>query len=358
MPTYALGPLSGDHQILAGHPASHGGLRLHLEASNGVIESARIEHGFMNRGVEQLFPARDYRQGLMMANRHDWSAPSSGEFAYALAIESLLGLKTPPRADLIRVIIAELDRASSHALFLAALPGFTSPLLALREKLQGILEAATGARMHHHMIVVGGIHHDVDLAWLARGITPLLDEFQAVDVASFAEEWKNLGKVSIETLLSHGASGTILRAAGSELDERTLRPYSGYAVLPIKVSSEQSGDVSARIRILHDEILTSLQYVLGAIDVASELADQEILQRTPKNLRLPPGESFVNVEGALGITGVALFSEGDRSPARVRLRTPSVGNLSALEALLPGVALDHLEMMLASWPFLPGDLDR
>ena len=358
MPTYALGPLSGDHQILAGHPASHGGLRLHLEASNGVIESARIEHGFMNRGVEQLFPARDYRQGLMMANRHDWSAPSSGEFAYALAIESLLGLKTPPRADLIRVIIAELDRASSHALFLAALPGFTSPLLALREKLQSILEAATGARMHHHMIVIGGIHHDVDLAWLARGIAPLLDEFQEVDVASFAAEWKDVGRVSSETLLSHGASGIILRAAGSELDERTIRPYSGYSALPMKASTGQTGDVSARILMLHDEILASLQYVLDAITAANELTDQEILQRTPKNLRLPHGETFVNVEGALGLTGVALFSEGDRSPARLRLRTPSMGNLSALESLLPGVALDHLEMMLATWPFLPGDLDR
>ena len=75
MATYAMGPVSGDHQILAGHPASHGGLRLHLEVTSGVIEAAQIEHGFMNRGVEQLFPARDYRQGLMMANRHDWSAP-------------------------------------------------------------------------------------------------------------------------------------------------------------------------------------------------------------------------------------------------------------------------------------------
>ncbi|NBP91753.1 MAG: hypothetical protein EBU43_05325 [Actinobacteria bacterium] len=251
-----------------------------------------------------------------------------------------------------------MDRASSHALFLAALPGFTSPLLALREKLQSILEAATGARMHHHMIAIGGIHHDVDLAWLARGIAPLLDEFQAVDVASFAAEWKDVGRVSSEILLSHGASGIILRAAGSELDERTIRPYSGYSALPMKASTGQTGDVSARILMLHDEILTSLQYVLDAITAADELTDQEILQRTPKNLRLPHGETFVNVEGALGLTGVALFSEGDRSPARLRLRTPSMGNLSALESLLPGVALDHLEMMLATWPFLPGDLDR
>ena len=358
MPTYALGPVSGDHQILAGHPASHGGLRLHLEASGGVIESARIEHGFMNRGVEHLFPARDYRQGLMMANRHDWSAPSSGEFAYALAVESLLGLKTPPRADLIRVIIAELDRASSHALFLAALPGFTSPLLALREKLQSILEAATGARMHHHMIVIGGIHHDVDLAWLAEELTPLIEEFQAVEVASFAANWKEVGKVSSETLLSHGASGIILRATGSNLDERVIRPYSGYSALPVNVCTRKIGDISARIELLHDELLKSLQYALAAIAIAHELTDQEILQRTPKNLRLPDGEIFVNVEGALGITGVALFSEGDRSPARLRLRTPSMGNLSALEEALPGLKLDHLEMMLASWPFLPGDIDR
>jgi len=358
VPTYALGPVSGDHHILPGHPSSHGGLRLHLEAPGGVIESARIEHGFMNRGVEHLFPARDYRQGLMMANRHDWSAPSSGEFAYALAVESLLGLKTPPRADLIRVIIAELDRASSHALFLAALPGFTSPLLGLREKLQNVLEHSTGARMHHHMIVIGGIHHDVDLTWLAEELTPLIKEFQAVDVANFAANWIGVGEVSSETLLSHGASGIILRATGSELDERVIRPYSGYATLPVKKCTRKIGDISARIELLHDELLSSLQYVLTAIATAHELTDQEILQRTPKNLRLPNGEVFVNVEGALGITGVALFSEGDRSPARLRLRTPSVGNLSALEAALPGLAITHLDMMVASWPFLPGDLDR
>ncbi|MEI6250988.1 MAG: hypothetical protein WCP54_07510 [Actinomycetes bacterium] len=358
MAIYAMGPVSGDHQILAGHPASHGGLRLHLEVTSGVIEAAQIEHGFMNRGVEQLFPARDYRQGLMMANRHDWSAPSSGEFAYALAVESMLGLKTPPRADLIRVIIAEIDRAASHALFLAALPGFTSPLLSLREKLQNILEQATGARMHHHMIVIGGIHHDIDLDWLASEITPLIHKFEAVNVQEYASNWSSVGAVSSELLINHGGSGIILRAAGSTFDERISNPYSAYANLVPNVITRSSGDIAARIELLYEELLASLRYVLLAIEICKAESDQEFLQRTPKNLRLPNGEVFINIEGALGLTGLALFSDGDRSPARLRLRTPSVGNLSALEAALPGLAIEHLEIMIASWPFLPGDIDR
>ena len=353
-----MGPVSGDHHILAGHPASHGGLRLHLEVTGGAIEAARIEHGFMNRGVEQLFPARDYRQGLMMANRHDWSAPSSGEFAYALAIESMLGLKTPPRADLIRVMVAEMDRAASHALFLAALTGFSSPLLSLRERLQNILEQVTGARMHHHMIVIGGIHHDIDLAWLRNEISPLVDDFNRVDIHDYASQWRGVGTVTRELLTNHGASGIILRATGTPYDERTSRPYSAYSTFAPEIVIRSGGDIEARIEVLFEEILTSLRYVLRAIEICKAESDQEFLQRTPKNLRLPNGEVFTNVEGALGLTGVALFSDGDRSPARLRLRTPSMGNISALEAALPGLSIEHVEIMIASWPFLPGDIDR
>ncbi|OIQ75174.1 NADH-quinone oxidoreductase subunit 4 [mine drainage metagenome] len=372
--TFGLGlaRAASDHPIDLGysHPSSHGGLRIHCEIQDERITSAQIEIGFMHRGVEDLFAERDYRQGVMLASRHDWSGSSGGELAYALAIEDLLGLIVPIRASWIRVLICELDRILSALTFLGALPEPESALAravmnAQREKFAFALEKMTGARMHHQIIRVGGVGVDVDDFTLTELEALLAETDKELDpwdetLATSLQGYRGVGILDHEVALSYGASGIVARASGLMQDVRVTEPYATYGDIEYLKDrpTQLEGDIPARVASLLNEIKLSIQIIASASEHLKKSTGQPISERTPKVLRLPEGEAFRNVEGALGTSGVALFSDGGRSPLRLRLRTASWGNLSALEPTLVGVAANDLPMLLASWPFLSGDSDR
>ena len=337
-----MGPVYSDHPILIDHPASHGGLILNAEHPDGIITSAEFKTGFMNRGAEEIFSVRDFKQGAMLANRHCWSAPSSGEFPYVLAVEDLLGLTPSDRAKILRVIILELDRAASHLLFLEQIQA--------REEILKLLERITGSRMHHHFITVGGVHHDFDLELVHTETIKILN-FMKPQLHHASQE--NVGIAPSAVLLSHGASGIILRASGIPLDLR--KQTAGYSELNFESLIRSNGDITDRLELLFQEARLALELVIKAVECAPS---GEISERLPKNLRLPKGESYAAIEGALGISGVTLISDGGLSPQRIRLRTASEGNLSALAEILVGMNIQDLEPMLKSWPFLIGDLDR
>ena len=367
-----LARAEGDHPIHLGfsHPSSHGGLRIHCDVENEIIMRAQIEIGFMHRGVEALFPERDYRQGVMLASRHDWSGPSGGELAYALAIEDLLGLTPPVRASWLRVLICELDRIVSALTFLGAIPEPTiamiqRPMNRHREVVAYQLERITGARMHHQVIKVGGVAFDVDEAAMSEIAGSLSAILQEVDLwhetlATSLFTYQNVGVLDRDVAMACGASGIIARASGLSLDIRTSEPYATYGELEFFTRREPvvGGDIPARVASLLNEVELSIAIIEAATRALRERVGEPIEERTPKVLRLPEGETYRNVEGSLGASGVALFSDGGRSPVRLRLRTASVGNLMALEPTLVGLAVVDLPMMLASWPFLSGDSDR
>jgi NADH-quinone oxidoreductase subunit D len=372
--TFGLGLAcaKGDHLIDLGysHPSSHGGLRIHCDVTHDIITSARIEIGFMHRGVEALFTKRDYRQGVMLASRHDWSGPSGGELAYALAIEELLGLIVPIRGSWIRVLICELDRIVSALTFLSAIPDQMSSSIrdsmnSHREIISHTLEGITGARMHHQAIKVGGVavdvsaHHLVEIEHTLSTTTEEVDQWQEVLAASL-ERYRNIGVLGVETAFSCGASGIIARASGLALDTRIIEPYATYGTIEwISQSAPVAdGDIPARVNSLLAEISKSAKIIEFGLDYLRGSVGESIAERTPKVLRLPQGEVYKNVEGSLGSSGVALFSDGGRSPARLRLRTASQGNLSALEPTLIGVSVLDIAMLVATWPFLSGDSDR
>jgi NADH-quinone oxidoreductase subunit D len=367
-----LARAEGDHLIRLGysHPSSHGGLRIHCEVEDELIKSAQIEIGFMHRGVEALFTERDYRQGVMLASRHDWSGPSGGELAYALAIEDLLGLTPPARASWLRIFICELDRIVSALTFLSAIP---EPKIAPiqhsmnqhREILAYRLEKITGSRMHHQVIKVGGVAVDVDevaLSEIAGSLSAIIHEcdWWRENLATSLIDYRNVGVLDREIALACGASGIIARASGLSLDIRTSEPYATYGELDFLTdrAPQVGGDIPARVASLVIEVELSIAIIDSATRHLRECVGAPIEERTPKVLRLPEGETYRNVEGALGASGVALFSDGGRSPTRLRLRTASVGNLAALEPSLVGVKVVDLPMLLASWPFLSGDSDR
>ena len=372
--TFGLGlaRTAGDQPIDLGysHPSSHGGLRIHCEIEDELITSAQIETGFMHRGVEELFTMRDYRQGVMLASRHDWSGPSGGELAYALAIEDLLGLTAPKRASWIRVLVCEMDRILSALTFLSAIPDPASSTIrqgmnTYREKIAFELEKITGARMHHQVIKVGGVAVDVVEGALAEIKSVLSETTQELnswreDLTDSLQRYRSVGILEREVALANGASGIIARASGLSLDIRVAEPYATYADLQFfsKRSGQTAGDIPSRVASLLDEVASSIEVIESASERLRDLHGQPIIERTPKVLRLPEGEIYRNVEGSLGASGVALFSDGGRSPLRLRLRTASTGNLAALEPTLVGLAIADLPMILASWPFLSGDSDR
>jgi NADH-quinone oxidoreductase subunit D len=372
--TFGLGLArkEGDQVIDLGysHPSSHGGLRIHCDVEGEFIASAQIEIGFMHRGVEALFTKRDYRQGVMLASRHDWSGPSGGELAYALAIEDLLGLIAPRRASWIRVLICELDRIVSALTFLSAIPdpgslSIRDAMNVHREMISCALERITGARMHHQVIKVGGVAVDVSQQLLSEIEEILSKTTREVDLwqealAASLQRYRNVGVLDRETALGCGASGIIARASGLALDTRIDEPYATYGGIECLRDRELvvGGDIRARLASLLVEVGLSIKIIESALEHLRASFGESIAERTPKVLRLPEGEVYKNVEGALGSSGVALFSNGGRSPIRLRLRTASFGNLAALAPTLAGLAVVDLPILLASWPFLSGDSDR
>lgn len=328
------------------HPATHGGIAINYQSESGVISAAKVEIGFMHRGAEKLFEYRDYRQGAMLANRHSWTSPTAGEYSYVLAAEEMLGLKVSPRADALRAFYCEIDRVISHLTFLK----FLGPL-PVREEWADFMEGVTGARMHHQVIRIGGVSYGLEnehLAQVDRLTSKTLDQIANLEVSG-----EGVGVLDSVKVHAHGATGPIARASGVLWDER-MRGYGWYEQFVPVVGS--AGDAAARFSLLIEEIKQSIELLQKSLK--SVMNDDELLVRTPKTIRLPEGSVFADVEGALGSTGVALFSAGGKSPDRLRLRTPSLGNLSALEAALVGLRETDLPLMLASWPFLAGDSDR
>lgn len=328
------------------HPATHGGINIDYTSIDGRIDVARIEIGLMHRGAEKLLEVRDYRQGAALANRHIWSSPTAGEYAFVLAAEELLGLIVSPRADAHRAIYCEIDRIISHLTFLC----FLGPL-PVREAWANFMERATGARMHHQVIRIGGVAFGLE--------APQLDEIEKlmaqteIEVGGLTVVGEGVGLLSPDVAAQHGVTGPIARASGINFDERCTG-YGWYSNFqPVR---ESGGDAAARFRTLIAEVVQSMALIRSAI--SSVGGDDELLVRTPKTIRLPEGETYVAVEGALGSNGVALFSTGAKAPDRVRIRSASLGNLSALESVLSGVDERDLGLLLASWPFLAGDSDR
>lgn len=351
----AVGMADGEPiRLHPSHPLMHGGLRIHCDVDGDTITSARVEIGYVHRSAEKLLEVRDFRAGAMLANRHIWTAPTAGEYAFVLAAEELLGLPVSPRADQLRLIYCEIDRILSHLAFLA--PTLTDEGLSpAREQLADLMAKVTGSRMHHHVIRIGGVAADFDAAHRSDLVASLdtvhveIEELRAVPRIQAGRGIASLGSVVID---SFGLTGPIARAAGVARDLRS-QGYGAYTSHTPVLGS--GGDVSSRLSVLLDEIEQSITLVRSHLD---DPRDGELLTRTPKNLRLPEGESYQAVEGPLGVEGVSLFSDGGLAPTRARLRTPSLAAFAALEAVLVGVALADIPLVLSTWPALSGDADR
>ncbi len=360
----ALGP---DHPTLDGLP------QIGLRIEGDQVVGAEWLPGTVHRGAEKLFESRDYRQILMLVDRHDWLSAFCSEIGVVVGVERALGLTPPVRAQHIRILLCELTRIAHHLAFLAPLPGdlpasWRSAAWAWRESILDLLEAATGHRVHPMFAQVGGVRADVSEAWVSEVVQAAgrwaapdsRTHLSALDGPELAHvldtDYADVAPLGRDQALGLGASGPVARASGVDLDLRRDDPYLPYPEFVVALAA--AGDARARIRVLVEEITPSITLVEWACEQLAHTAGQPVDVRLPKVLRVPEGASYTWTENPTGINGYLLVSRNDRTPWRLKLRTAGFGNAAAMGTALAGTRARDLPAAVASFLLVCGDVDR
>jgi NADH-quinone oxidoreductase subunit D len=359
------------------HPATHGVLRLRLTLDGERVVACEPIIGYMHRGVEKLFEVRDYRQIIVLANRHDWLSAFSSELGVVLAVEDMLGMEVPERAVWARTLMAELNRVLNHLMFLGSYPlelGAITPIFYAfreREEIQAVMEEVSGGRMHYMFNRVGGLKEDLPAGWLARvaqavvAVRRRLPDIEGMLVGNeiLRARTRGVGVLSRELAAAYGVSGPIARASGLDLDLRRDEPYLAYGELfapggPGRVVTRTDGDALARLECLLEQVHVSLDLAEACLDRLGSLPAGPVNVRLPKVLRVPEGHLYTWTENPLGLNGYYLVSRGDKVPWRLKLRSASFANVQVLSRLLPGCQISDMVAVLGSMFFVVGDVDK
>jgi NADH-quinone oxidoreductase subunit D len=359
------------------HPATHGVLRLRLVVDGERIVSAEPIVGYMHRGAEKLFEVRDYRQIVVLANRHDWLSAFSNELGVVLGVEAMLGMEVPERATWVRTLLAELNRILSHLMFLGSFPlelGAITPIFYAfreREEIQSVMEEASGGRLHYMFNRVGGLKEDLPAGWLGRvdsaikAVRSRLPDLESLIVGNeiIRARAQGVGILTPETVAAYGVSGPIARASGVDMDLRRDEPYLAYGELfaeggPGRVITRTAGDGLARLEVLVEQVHVSLDLAEQCVAVLGSLPQGPINVKLPKVLKVPEGHRYTQTENPLGFNGYYLVSRGEKTPWRLKLRSASFNNVSVLSEMLPGNLIADMVAILGSMFFVVGDVDK
>ncbi len=358
------------------HPATHGVLRLRLTLDGERIVDCEPVVGYMHRGVEKLFEVRDYRQIIVLANRHDWLSAFSSELGVVLAAERMLGMEVPQRATWTRTLLAELNRVLNHLMFLGSYPielGAITPIFYAfreRETIQAVMEEVSGGRMHYMFNRVGGLKEDLPAGWLGRvsdAVTAVSRRLSQIEDLIFGNEifrarTRGVGVLSRELIDAYGVSGPIARASGVDFDLRRDEPYLAYDELlrdgVLQVATREEGDSHARFGLLLDQVKVSLDLAEACVDRLRSLESGPVNVRLPKILKVPEGSTYCWTENPLGINGYYLVSRGEKTPWRMKLRSASFNNIAVLPEVLEGCLVADMVAILGSMFFVVGDIDK
>ncbi|KHL19295.1 NADH-quinone oxidoreductase subunit D [Mumia flava] len=356
------------------HPATHGVLRLKLTLDGERIIACEPVVGYMHRGVEKLFEVRDYRQIVVLANRHDWLSAFSSELGVVLAVERMLGLEVPDRATWLRTLLAELNRVLNHLMFLGSYPlelGAITPMFYAfreRETIQEVMEEVSGGRMHYMFNRVGGLKEDIPAGWTGRtasavaAVRSRLGQIEDMLLGNeiFAARTRGVGVLSPALVHAYGVSGPIARASGVDLDLRRDEPYLAYGELAdtLRVVTRTEGDSYARFACLAEQVRVSLDLADACLARLAELPPGPVNVRLPKILKAPEGSTYVWTENPLGLNGYYLVSRGEKTPWRLKLRSASFNNIAALPEVVRGCVVADLVAVLGSMFFVVGDIDK
>ena len=370
-------PLTTEEMILnmgPHHPSTHGVLRFILRTDGEVIYSCRPDVGFLHRGLEKIAEKVSYTQFMPYTDRIDYLAAMNCNLGYAITVERLAGIEVPPRAEYIRVMVAELNRIISHlisvgtfALDIGAVTPFTHALRE-RERVNDLFEEPCGARLTYNYVRFGGVAFDLPAGFL-KNVSRFLDYFEPrlaqfnrliSKNKIFKERLSEVGTISIEDALGYALAGPNLRASGIDWDLRRDEPYSVYADLDFEVpvgSAEFSriGDCYNRYWLRIREMEQSVRIVRQCVAAMPEGA---FWNRSKKKLKLPPGEIYVRTEAPRGELGFYLISRGDDRPYRLKIRTGSFTAMSIVEKISPGLMVADLVALIASLDVIAPEIDR
>jgi NADH-quinone oxidoreductase subunit D len=351
------------------HPATHGVFRLLATIDGEILVEAEPVIGYMHRGYEKLVEARDYRQITNLVSRMDWLSGFNNELPLAMALETLMEIDVPPRAQWLRVAMLEMNRILNHLMFFASfgaeLGAITPTFYAFRERedIQFAMEGATGGRMHFGFMRPGGLKEDVPRGFITQALKAVrqviarLDQYEDLLVGNeiFKERTVDVGVLTREQIMSFGVSGPIARGSGVAHDIRKDEPYLVYDRFDFNVPVGNSGDCFDRFWVLVHEVVESARIVEQAIE---GLPSGPVLGKVPRVIQAPEGEVYVRAENPLGELGYYLASDGDRRPYRLKIRTPSFNNVSVLPEVLRGTFVADMIAILGSFFFVLGDIDR
>jgi NADH-quinone oxidoreductase subunit D len=380
------------------HPAAHGVLRLVLELDGEVVERADPHIGFLHRGTEKLMEARTYLQNIPYFDRLDYVAPMNQEHPFCLAIEKLLGLEVPRRAQLIRVLYSEIGRLLSHLLNITTqaldIGALTPPLWGFeeREKLMVFYERASGARMHANYFRVGGVHQDLppelldDIEDFCDPFLRFCDDLEGLLTHNriFKQRNVDIGVVTLDEAWGWGFSGVMVRGSGAAWDLRKAQPYECYEELEFDIPVGKHGDCYDRYLVRMEEMRQSVGIMKQCLEELRSHPGQgpiaapankivpplrPVMKRSmeatiehfklySEGHRVPAGEVYAAVEAPKGEFGVYLVADGTNKPYRVKIRPPSFAHLQAIGCLTHKHMLADVAAVIGSLDIVFGEIDR
>ena len=351
------------------HPSTHGVLRLMLKMDGETVIKLAPVIGYLHRGTEKLAEHRTYTMIIPYTDRLDYLSSMYMNMGYVLAVEKLLGIEPPPRARYLRTAVAELQRLASHliwlgtfALDLGAATMFIYPFRE-RETILDLFERLCGARMTYNYFRFGGVMADCPPNWIQEVHAYLheqevrLKEYEAVLTKNpiFLARTQRVGYISGKDAIDYGLSGPSLRGSGVHFDVRKDDPYEAYGEVDFNVATDNAGDCYARYLVRLEEMRQSIRIVRQCLE---KMEDGEVQTKLPRAIKPPVGEAYVRVEAPRGNFGVFVVSDGGPMPVRVRFRSPSFANLSALDHMCRGMKLADVIAILGSIDIVLGEVDR
>ena len=392
------------------HPSTHGVLRLVLELEGETITTARTVIGYLHTGIEKNLEYRTWTQGVTFVTRMDYLSPIFNETAYCLAVEKLLGIEVPERATVIRVLCMELNRISSHLVWLATggleLGALTAMTASFRERetVLDVLETITGLRMNHAFVRPGGVAQDLPpgavekIRELLQVLPAAFDSYDALLTGNpiWQKRTQDVSYLDLQGCIALGITGPVLRSAGLAWDLRKTEPYCGYDTYDFDVPVQQSCDVWGRYLVRMQELRESLKIIEQALDKLQPgpvmIQDKKIgwpaqlalgsdgmgnsldhvkkimgtsmealihhFKLVTEGFRVPAGQVYVPIESPRGELGVHAVSDGGTRPYRVHVRDPSFTNLQATAAMCEGALLSDAIAAVASIDPVMGGVDR
>jgi NADH-quinone oxidoreductase subunit D len=352
------------------HPATHGVLRVIVELDGEYIRRAEPVLGYIHRMHEKMGEIKTYPQYLPNMGRVDYLHALAWNWAYVGAVEKLMGIHVPERAEYIRVITCELNRISSHLLwwgaYLLDLGAFTPIVYAFadRERLMDLLQIVTGARLTYCYYRFGGVSADLDAQFIDRAGRFVTDFRKRLpmyrDLVTgnmiLRGRCEDVGVLPVEMARRYGATGPVLRGSGVPYDVRRAEPYSVYGQLDFDIPTGRNGDAMDRYEVRMAEMAESLKIVEQAL--ARLPAGDHVNRDLPERIMPPRGEVYHAVEGARGKIGVYLVSDGSLRPYRVKLRAPGFSNLSLFAELARGTLLADAVSIMGSLDLVIPEIDR